>query len=89
MRKGQRVSYTDKPEGELRCHIGCLALTMFGVVIVLLMLLGASMGQCASDINGTGCENEGLISFLMFPGSLILLIAVGIYASWRVTKDRE
>jgi hypothetical protein len=47
------------------------------------------MGDCAPRADGTGCENDGLVRFLMFPGSLIVLIAIGIFAARRMMKDRD
>jgi hypothetical protein len=53
------------------------------------MVVGAAMGDCPPNVNGAGCENDGVIKFLMFPGSLFVLTTVGIFAAWRVTKDRD
>jgi len=60
-----------------------------GCAVVVVLFVGAAMGDCAPSAHGMGCENDGLIRFLMFPGSLILLIAIGIFAARRVTKDRD
>jgi len=53
------------------------------------MLIGAAMGDCFPDIDGTGCEHDGLIRFLMFPGSLILLFITGFFAARLVMKDKS
>jgi len=83
------VSYSDEPGyGGLRM-IGCFMLCIIGCLISAFLLVGAAMGDCAPAADGTGCENSGIVRFLMFPGSLILLIAIGIFAARRVTKDRD
>lgn len=83
------MSYSEQPGyGGLRT-IGCFGLGLIGCLISAFLLVGAAMGDCAPNTDGTGCENDGLIRFLMFPGSLILLIAIGIFAARRVTKDRN
>ena len=82
------MSYSDG-SGDLRRHIGCIALGLFGSAVVVFMLAGAAMGDCADGPDGTGCENDWIVRPLMFPGSLILLILIGIFAAWHVTKDRD
>ena len=67
--------------------MGCFALGLIGCAIVAFMLVGAAMGDCAPSYDGTGCEHAGLIRFLMFPGSLILFVVIGIIAARHVMKD--
>ncbi|MCJ2188244.1 hypothetical protein [Novosphingobium beihaiensis] len=83
------MSYGDGGNSDLAKHVGCIALGLLGSAFVIMMLFGAVAGDCAPNADGTGCENDGSINFLMFPGSLILLIGIGIFAAWRVTKDRD
>ncbi|MFD2578539.1 hypothetical protein ACFSTD_07875 [Novosphingobium colocasiae] len=81
------MSYADRPKDLVR-QIGCVGIGLVGTAIVCLMLFGAALGDCGEP-GSPECVNDGLIKFLMFPGSLILLIAIGIFAAWRVTKDRD
>jgi hypothetical protein len=83
------LSFNDGHENGVLRLVGCFALGIVGMAFCTVMLISASMGHCAANEDGSGCENDGLIKFLMFPGSLILLIAIGIFAAWRVTKDRD
>ena len=69
--------------------IGCFVFGLIGCFVVVFLLFGAAIGDCAPRVDGTGCENDGLIKFLMFPGSLVVLIIIGIFAAWRVTKDKD
>jgi len=52
-------------------------------------LMGAAMGDCADGPNGEGCPKyDGLIRFLMFPGSLVLVIVIGIFlARWAMRDE--
>ncbi|WP_292632869.1 MULTISPECIES: hypothetical protein [unclassified Novosphingobium] len=83
------MSFADEPQTDTMRKVGCFLLGLIGCAFVAFLLVGAAMGDCAPNADGTGCENDGLIRFLMFPGSLILLIAIGIFAARRVTKDRD
>ena len=69
--------------------VGCYLIGLIGCAVVLVLFVGAALGDCAPNADGTGCENSGLIRFLMFPGSLIMLIAIGIFAARRMMKDRD
>jgi hypothetical protein len=69
--------------------VGCFLLGLIGCLFVAFLLVGAALGDCAPNADGTGCESNGLTRFLMFPGSLIMLIAIGIFAVRRVMKDRD
>jgi hypothetical protein len=83
------VSYSNGPGFGSAQVVGCFALGLIGCVVVAFLLVGAAMGDCAPRADGTGCENDGLVRFLMFPGSPILLIAIGIFAARRMMKDRD
>jgi hypothetical protein len=83
------LSFSDKPGYGSPKMVGCFIAGLVGSLFVTFMLVGAAMGHCAPNEDGTGCENDGLIKFLMFPGSLILLIGIGIFAAWRLTKDKD
>ena len=83
------MSFSDRPGIPLRTQLGCLATGLFGALLSAFLFLVAVMGHCAPDADGTGCANDGLIKFAMFPGSLIFLIVVGMFMAYRVTKDRD
>ena len=68
------MSFSDRPSIPMRTKIGCVLLGLLGALLSAFLLVGAAMGDCAPDVDGTGCENDGLIKFGMFPGSLIVLI---------------
>jgi hypothetical protein len=70
-------------------RVGCIVLGLLAAAFVVMMFFGAALADCADDANGTGCENDWIIRPLMFPGSLILLILVGIIAARHVTKDKD
>jgi hypothetical protein len=81
------VSYSDGSR-DLRRQIGCIALGHFGSAFVVMMGFGAALGS-GSPPGTPEHEHEELNRFLMFPGSLIILILIGIFAAWHVTKDRD
>jgi hypothetical protein len=83
------MSYSDQPGYGSPKMIGCALIGLAGCFVPAMLLVGAAMGHCATDADGTGCENDGLIKFLMFPGSLIVLVMIGLFAAWRVTRDRD
>jgi hypothetical protein len=51
--------------------------------------MGAALGDCPRNEDGTGCENQGLIDFLLFPGSLILVIVGGIFLAWYLMRKER
>jgi hypothetical protein len=53
------------------------------------MLVGAALGDCAEGPDGLGCENDGVIKFLMFPGSLILVIVIGIFLARSAMRNES
>ena len=83
------MSFADGPNIPLRIRLGCISIGLLGAALSAFLLVGAAMGNCAPNVDGTGCENEGLIKFAMFPGSLIVLIVAGLFMAYRVTKDRD
>ena len=84
------MSFSDRPTVSPLKQVGCILYCAIATLLVLLMLVGAAMGNCAEGPDGAGCENEGVIKFLMFPGSLILVIVVGIFlARWAVRNESD
>jgi hypothetical protein len=62
---------------------------VFATVIVGTLLLGAAMGDCADGPNGQGCSKyDHLIRLLMFPGSLVVMVVLGIFlARWVMRNE--
>ena len=84
------MSFSDQPTVPPRKRAGCILYSTVATIFVLLMLLGAAMGDCADGPGGAGCENDGVSRFLMFPGSLILVIVIGIFlARWAVRSEND
>ena len=83
------MSYSEQSGYGSARLLGCAVLGLGGCLIVAFCLVAAAIGDCGREPDGSGCENDGLIRFLMFPGSLIALIVVGIVAARRVTRDRD
>ena len=83
------MSFSDRPAIPPRKTVGCIAYCVIAALFVFYMLVGAAMGDCADGPNGEGCpEHIGLIRFLMFPGSLILVIVIGIFlARWAMRDE--
>ncbi|MPS69616.1 hypothetical protein ACLIMP_12495 [Novosphingobium aerophilum] len=81
------MSFSDSGTS-LKQHLGCIGGGLLGSAFVVTLLGGAAMGDCGRP-GSAECKNDGLIKFLMFPGSLIVLILVGLFAAWRMTKDRD
>jgi hypothetical protein len=84
------VSYSDQPIVPPLKKVGCIIYCIVATLFVVLMVLGAALGDCPRNDDGTGCENDALIKFLMFPGSLILVIVIGIFlARWAVRNESD
>ncbi|WP_294261317.1 hypothetical protein [uncultured Sphingomonas sp.] len=83
------MSFSDRPTVSPLAAAGCLLFGIVGAIIVGLLAVGAALGHCAPQPDGTGCENSGLIDFLMFPGSLIVALLGGIWLARFVTRDRN
>jgi hypothetical protein len=58
------------------------------MVFVVVCGIAAALGDCTKHDDGTGCEHDGLIKAMLFPGSLLLVISIGIFAAWRYSKGR-
>ena len=69
--------------------VGCVLYCVVATLFVFFLLMGAAMGDCADGPNGEGCPKyDGLIRFLMFPGSLVLVIVIGIFlARWAMRDE--
>jgi hypothetical protein len=82
------VSFGDRPTIRKGRAIGCMVYCIVATALVVFLLFGAAMGDCPLNDDGTGCENDGLIKFLMFPGSLIVVIVAGLFLTrWAMRDD--
>ena len=83
------MTYRGRPTinfGKLLIAIGV------GVIVALVVVgfaIAAAMGDCTLNEDGSGCENEGLVRFLMFPGSLLVaFVAMFVLIKW-FTKTKK
>jgi len=83
------VSFADRPTIAPLRKAGCILYCIIATLFVLLMLVGAALGDCAEGPDGLGCENDGVIKFLMFPGSLILVIVIGIFLARSAMRNES
>jgi hypothetical protein len=81
------VSFGDHPALSTGKKVGCFAYGVFGTIFVLVCLMGAALGDCPRNEDGTGCENQGLVDFLLFPGSLIAVIIGGVFLAWFLMRE--
>lgn len=81
------MSYADDGDGEARRRaLGCLGLGIGLSVVNSFLLLNAATGDCAPNPDGSGCENDSFVRFLMFPGFLIVTLLIFVIAAWRMAK---
>ena len=67
--------------------IGCIAYTAVGTFVVLFGLIGAAMGDCA-DVDSSSCK-DNFANFLLFPGSLLIVIFGGLVMLWAFTRSER
>ena len=79
------MSFGDRPAHTGAQKIGCLAYGVLGTGLVLLLLQGAAMGDCYPEC----CKYDGLIRFMMFPGSLILVVVGGVLLARHMMRDEN
>jgi len=83
------VSFLDRSAVSSRAQTGCFLYGLFGSAFVLFMMVGAAMGDCPINEDGSGCEHDQLIKFIMFPGSLVVFLVFGIFFARYVTRDKN
>ena len=83
------MTYRDRPTisfGKLLVAIGVGAIVAF---VVVALAITAAMGDCTLNEDGSGCENDGLVRFLMFPGSLpVAFVVMFVLIKW-VAKTKN
>jgi hypothetical protein len=65
--------------------LGCIAYTGVGFLIVMFGLIGGAMGDCADGPNSSCKDN--FPNFLLFPGSLIIVVLGGLLMLWLFTRN--
>ena len=84
------MSFSDKPAYDQTRMLGCIAFGVLALVLVFVGFIGAAMGDCPINDDGTGCENDGIKRFLLFPGSVLIAIpAVFLVARWAMRNERD
>ena len=83
------MSFSEEPSLTRGQKIGCIICGFVTLIIVINGLMFASLGHCAAEYHGSGCEYDGLIKFIMLPGSLIAAIVGGILLMKYMMKDRD
>jgi hypothetical protein len=82
------VSFSDRANIPPLKAVGCLAYTVLATLAVLFFFIGSVMGDCAEGPYDA-CK-DGWTNFLMFPGSLIIAIVIGIFlARWAMRNESD
>ncbi|MCB5426061.1 hypothetical protein H0274_12395 [Altererythrobacter sp. CC-YST694] len=79
------MSFSNRPMLSNGKKIGCVLYMSLGTLIVLFGLIGAALGDCA-DIADSSCK-DNFGNFLLFPGSLIIVLVGGMVMLWFFTRD--
>ncbi len=83
------MSFSDRPTIPPLKAAGCLAYTVLATLVVLFFMIGDALGDCAPAPDDTSCKH-GWDHFLMFPGSLIIAIVIGIFlARWAMRNESD
>ena len=69
--------------------MGCAVVAGLGIIVVFFGLILGVLGHCAPHPDGTGCENDGLIKFIAFPGTAILFVSIGILVIRFFMRGKE
>ncbi len=77
------MSFSDQPSPlTLWQKLSCLGVAVTGFLVTAFGLLIASLGHCAPEPDGSGCENVGIEKFLWFPGTAIFFVLAGVVMTW-------
>ena len=83
------MSFSDENPMSTRRAIGCVGLAFVLAALNIWLAAGAALGGCAPRADGTGCENDGLVRWLMFPGFMFVSIAILVLAGWLTRKRKD
>ncbi|TNE28267.1 MAG: hypothetical protein EP350_10790 [Alphaproteobacteria bacterium] len=81
------MSFKDRPMLSTGKKIGCFAYIGIGTLVVLFGLIGSALGDCA-DTADSSCKNN-FANFLLFPGSLLIVIFGGALLLWVFTRSES
>jgi hypothetical protein len=85
LRESVELSFSDRPMLSTAKKLGCIAYTGVGSLVVMFGLIGGAMGDCA-DGPDSSCK-DNFANFLLFPGSLIIVLAGGALMLWLFTRS--
>jgi hypothetical protein len=78
-----QVSFSDRPALSTGKKVGCLLIGLIEIMVIGCLMLVAALGDCAPNVDGSGCENDELWKTLMFPGSFIFALVFNfIFIRW-------
>lgn len=80
------MAYRGRPTINLGKLLIAIGVGVIVALVVVFFAIAAAMGDCALNADGSGCENDGLMRFLMFPGSLLVAFVVMFILIKWVTK---
>jgi hypothetical protein len=81
------VSFSDKPSIPPLKVAGCMAYCVVATLVVMFFMTADALGDCATGPYDECKSSFG--SYLMFPGSLIIAIAIGILLARWATRDQD
>ncbi len=81
------MSFSDRPTLTGLQKLGCFIVALVGIITFMGLIL-AALGHCAPNEDGTGCENDGLLKFVAFPGTAIFFLILGTAMIWLFMRDK-
>ncbi len=83
------MSFSDRPTLTGPQKFGCFIVAAVGIVVTFMGLILAALGHCAPEADGTGCESDGIIKFIAFPGTAIFFLVLGAQMIWFFMRDKD
>ena len=82
------MSFSDRPTVPPHKALGCIFYCAAATAVVFFFMLMDALGDCA-DGPGSSCKT-GWAHFLMFPGSLIIAIVLGLFLlRWAMRSESD
>ena len=83
------MSFGDRPNIPPLKAAGCVLYCFVAGGVVFFFLIAGVMGDCADGPDDSGCK-EGFANFLMFPGSLVIAIVIGMFlVRWAMRNEND
>ncbi len=76
------MSFTDRPMLTGRQKFGCASVAVFGIVVTFFGLIGNALGSCPE------CNPNPILNFMLFPGTAIFFLVVGVSMIWYFLRDK-